>query len=168
MLRFVKIFPLMKKNVTQTAQASMGGKPESQVKSLPAASAQIRIPTQRPVPQLNHHIKRTTQQVTKEWTPEVTHTDRVSSYLSPEASEGQDLSHRRIERFHQRKTASLLRKIAELHEASSRKVDNKVSRVDEEDAQKKKENDSDELWRDMIKPHVERHFQIGRITNFFT
>lgn len=165
MLRFVKILARMKNNITQTAQISMGEKPDTKAKALTVRGAHIRIPTQRPIPQLDHHIKRETQQVTHEWSEEVAHTNRVSSHLPVSRPATKEFVQRRIERFHQKKTINLLKKMAELHESTSRK---KVSITREKSAQQKLENDSDELWRDMIKPHEERQFQIGRIANFFT
>ena len=160
----------MKKNVTQTAQASLPGKEDrsTSTKALPVASAQIRIPSQRPIPQLNHHIKRETQQVTKEWTAEVSHTNQVSSHLAQASKVPSSLACKRIQRFHQKKTASLLKKMAELHDSARRKVDHKVTIVSETNSQELLQNNQDELWRDMMKPHEERHFQIGRITNFFS
>ena len=133
--------------------------------ALPAKSAQIRIPSQRPVPQLSSKKKHETQQVTKEWNEEVTHTDRVSLYLPSAQSQGKDLTPKRIQRF-PLKTSKILKKIAELQEMPQRK--HKVSRASEANEELKKQQDSDELWRDMIKPHEERHFQIGRITNYFS
>lgn len=153
----------MKKNISQTVQEAIGEK-KREAKAFPA----IRIPTQRPVPQLNHHIKRETQQVTKEWTAEVSHTDQVTSHFPPTSEAAPDLAPKRIQRFHQKKTVSLLKKMVELHAAASKKVDRKVKVVAETNAQQKLEQNQDELWRDMIKPHEERQFQIGRITNFFS
>lgn len=156
----------MKKNIFQTVQARLPEQNDQASKALPATSAQIRIPTQRPVPHLNHHIQRETKQVTKEWTTEVSHTDTLSPQLTTAPKKSADLAPKRIQRLHIKKMSTLLRKMAELHETSRKKVSQKVSVVDE--SQKKLEHKQDELWRDMMKPHEERQYQIGRITNYFS
>ena len=147
----------MKKNISETAQASLGDKIEYPTKALPAQSAQIRIPTQRPIPQLNHHIKRETEQVSKEWSEEVSHADQLSFHLPPTSAPAGDLAPKRIQRFHQKKTLAVLKKMAELHGAASGQVDHKVTSPLGIESQ-------DELWRDMIKPQVERKFQIDRFS----
>ncbi len=154
----------MKNTITDTAQASLAEKKDHPVKVLPAG-AQIRIPTQRPVPQLKTRIKKTTEQVSKEWTAEASHTDRLSSQLPSAPDAASKLAPKRIQRFHQKKTSSLLKKMAELHDQASQKIDHKV--VAESSSRQKLEKAQDELWRDMMKPQVERHFQIDRLTNFF-
>lgn len=58
--------------------------------------------------------------------------------------------------------------MAELHESARRNIEHSVSVVDETDEQEKIEQSQDELWREMIKPHEERQFQIGRVTNYFS
>jgi hypothetical protein len=162
----------MKKNITEAVQASFKEKNQDPVqdpvKALPASSSQIRIPTQRPVPQLNHRIKRKTQQVSKEWTAEVSHTDQFTSHLPPSSEAAPDLAPRRIQRFHQKKNSALLKKMVELHDSAKRKVEHKVSVVAESTSQQKLEKEQDELWRDMMKPHEERHFQIGRVINYYS
>ena len=154
----------MKKNISETAQASLGDKKEYPTKALPAHSAQIRIPSQRPIPQLNHHVKRETEQVSKEWSEEVSHTDQVSFHLPPTSAPAADLAPKRIQRFHQKKTLAVLKKMAELHEAASLQVDHKVMVAHESNGEQKQQQAQEELWRDMIKPHVERKFQIDRFS----
>ena len=158
----------MEDNVTQTAQASFLEKNRRPARAfpraLPAASAQIRIPTQRPVSQFDHHIKRQAQQVTNEWTAEVAHTDKLSSQLPATTKTPPDLAPKRIQRFYQKITTTLLKKMVELHNAARKQVDCKVAAKSSPQLQQ----NQDELWRDMIKPHEERHFQIGRITNYFS
>ncbi len=156
----------MKKNITQTAQERLPEKNDQAAKALPASSAQIRIPTQRPVPQLNNHIERQTKQITKEWTSEVSHTDTLSSQFTAAPKKSTELAPKRIQRLHSKKMSTLLRKMAELHESSRKKVTQKVSVMEE--PEKKLEQKQDELWRDMMKPHEERHYQIGRMTNYFS
>jgi hypothetical protein len=154
----------MEDNVAQTAQASLLKKNGRPTKALPATSAQIRIPTQRPVSQSDHHIKRKTEHVTKEWTAEVAHTDKLSPQL-PLATDTQPaLAPKRIQRLHQKITIALLKKMAELHSTARTQVDCKVAAK----SSPQHHHDQDELWRDMMKPHEERHFQIGRITNYFS
>lgn len=155
----------MKKNITQTAQESIGEKPEKVVKAISSKSAQIRIPSQRPIAQWASKKRHTTQQVTKEWSDEVSQTDRATLYLPSSKESGKDLAPKRIQRF-PLKTSKILKKIAELQGLPRRK--HKISKSTEADEVLKKQQDSDELWRDMIKPHEERHFQIGRLTNFFS
>lgn len=155
----------MKKNITQTAQETLEDNSHPTVKALPAKSAQIRIPSQRPVPPINSKKKHETHQVTKEWNDEVSHTDRVSLYLASTLKTGKDLAPKRIQRL-SLKTSKILKKIAELQELPQRK--HKVSKTTEVNEALKKQQDSDELWRDMIKPHEERNFQIDRIANFFS
>jgi exonuclease VII large subunit len=156
----------MKKNISKTAQEMLGEKQDHPTRSLPTSSAQIRIPTQRPAAQLDHHIKHETHQVTKEWTAEATHTEQALYHLVSSYEAAPDLSPKRIQRLHLKK--NLLKKMAELHAAAGKRVDRKVNIVDQTNTQQKLEQNQDELWRDMIKPHEERQFQIGRITNFYS
>lgn len=156
----------MKKNIIQTVQEHLPEQQGQAPKALPATSAQIRVPTQRPAVQLNNKIKRQTKQVTKEWTSEVSHTDSLSSQFASAPQKSTELAPKRIQRFHIKKMSSLLRKMVELHEGAGKKVSQKVSVVDE--SQKKPEEKHDELLRDMMKPHEERHYQIGRLTNYFS
>lgn len=145
----------MKKNVVETFKTLLKDKKAGASKPLPAGSAQIRVPTQRPMPQLNHHIKRETQQVSKEWSGEVAHTDELLSQLPQTSKQAPTLSSKRIQRF-----PNLRKKLERSEERSLQKMTASQSKTET--------SDSDELWRDMIKPHEERHFRIGRITNFFT
>jgi hypothetical protein len=149
----------MEDNVTQTAQASLEQN-RRPAKTSSFASAQIRLPTQRPASQHDHHIKRETQQVTKEWTAEVAHTDRLSPQLPAVKATSPILAPKRIQRLH----TSLLKKMAELRSTARINVDRKVAAK----SSPQQSQTQDELWRDMIKPHEERHFQIGRITNYFS
>ena len=156
----------MEDHVTQTAQASLMEVAQHPTKALPSTSAQIRIPTNRPVSQSKPQVKREAKQVTKEWTTEVAHADQFSTQLPADTKILPHLAPSRIQRFHQQIISTLLKKMVELHNTARQKVDCKVA--DKSSVQQKLQHDHDELWRDMIKPHEERHFQIGRITNYFS
>ncbi len=158
----------MKKNIRQTAQASLPDQQDLPSKALPASSSQIRIPAQRPTPQIQPVTQRQTEQVTKEWSKEVTHTDHVSSQVAISSEKAPKIASKRVQRFHSKKTTAVLKKMAELHESARRNIEHNVSVVGETDEQEKLEQSQDELWREMIKPHEERQFQIGRITNYFS
>ncbi len=158
----------MKKNITQTAQASLSGQDEQPGKAFPASSSQIRTSAERPVPQMCSSIQRQTEQVTKEWSAEVSHTDQVSSQVSTSSGKAPKLASKRVQRFHSKKTSAVLKKMAELHDSASKNMEHSVSIVAETSEQKMLEKSHDELWLDMIKPHEERQFQIGRITNYFS
>ena len=158
----------MKKNIRETAQASLQGQDDLPGKALPASSSQIRISEKRPVPQVRSSIQRQTQQVTKEWSAEVSHTSQVSSQVNASSDKAPKLASKRVQRFHSKKTSAVLKKMAELHDSASKNMERSVSIVDETNEQKMLEKSHDELWLDMIKPHEERQFQIGRITNYFS
>jgi hypothetical protein len=145
----------MNKNFVETFKTLFKDKKAGASKPLPERSTRIRVPTQRPIPQFNHRIKRETQQVSKEWSGEVAHTDEVLSQLPQASKTAPTLSSKKVQRF-----PNLLKKLEWLEERSLQKMT--VSQP------KTETSDSDELWRDMIKPHEERHFRIGRVTNFFT
>jgi hypothetical protein len=150
-------------NISQTALASLdeNRKQSRAYKALPSSTS--RVPSQRPAPQTFSKKQRKTEQVTKEWTSEATHADKFSSQLPAPLDQAGDLSPKKIQRFHIKKTRAVLQKMKELHEKAQKSVTNQVS-VSEQPL----ENGQDELWRDMMKPHEERHFRIGNVTNFFT
>ncbi|MBP7075295.1 MAG: hypothetical protein KBA81_07940 [Rhabdochlamydiaceae bacterium] len=158
----------MKKNIRETAQASFSDPADQTGKALPTTSSQIRLPAQRPIAQVSSSTQRQTEQVTKEWSKEVSHTDQVSSQVSVSSEKAPGLASKRVQRFHSKKTMTVLKKMAELNESARRNIEHNVSVVAESSEQEKLEQSQDELWRDMIKPHEERQFQIGRITNYFS
>ena len=158
----------MKKNIRQTAQASLSDQPDQAGKALPLSSSQIRIPAQRPTPQVQPSTQRQTEQVTKEWSKEVSHTDQVSSQVPISSEKAPGLASKRVQRFHSKKTTAVLKKMTELHESARRNIEHNVSVVAETSEQELLEQSQDELWREMIKPHEERQFQIGRVTNYFS
>src|SRR3569832_942036 len=143
----------MQKDIIQTVQDHLPGQNDQVGKALPATSAQIRIPRQRPVAQLNNHVERKTKQVTKEWTSEVSHTNTLSSNFSTAPKKRAELAPRRIRQLPIKRMSTLLKKMIELHEESHKKLSKKVSVV--KSSQKKIEQKQDELWLDMMKPHEE-------------
>jgi hypothetical protein len=154
----------MTKKISETAQSSLEAASkdaeEHPTQKLPVTSAQIRVSAQRPLPQLNSHVKREMHQVTKEWTSEVLHTDQLCPSCKPTTQAKQKLSPQRIQRFHQKKTRSLLKQMAEMHELAIRNEG--LQMVTETNLPQKRPED--ELWRDMIKPREERLFQIDRFS----
>jgi len=158
----------MKRNLSKTVHDSVKEKVEVKWDTLTKASAPIRMPKQRPIshkkPEKSHQV----QQVTREWNEEATHTDRAASYLPTEEARAKSLAPKRIQRFQQRKAAMLLKKLVEMQQSARQKLGRKVLAQHEEDPEKKLDLQREELWRDMLKPHEERQFQIGRITNYFT
>ncbi len=159
---------MKKQDVSKTARASLSEQKCEEAKALSPLMARIRIPTKRPssTPPLTN--KKSPLQATKKGSSEVACTDIVSSHLPnhPESS-GNPIS-KRVHRWHSKKTATVLKKIGEAHEAKDRKLGEKISIVSETTPEQQLQSEQDELWRDMMKPHEERNFQISRITNFFS
>lgn len=108
------------------------------------------------------------KQISKESTLEVIHVDHVSSHFSPPIYKACNLLDRKVQRFHLKKLETLLQKLVEMESNPARKVAKKVSINQDKDLQQTSSNSQDELWRDMMRPHEERHYQIGRITNYFS
>lgn len=100
----------MKKNIRQTAQASFCEKHDEPSKAFPASSSQIRIPAQRPTSQIQPVTQRQTEQVTKEWSNEVSHTDHVSSQMPISSEKAPKIASKRVQRFHSKKTTAVLKK----------------------------------------------------------
>jgi hypothetical protein len=80
-----------------------------------------------------------------------------------------DLIPHRVKRWKIKECQHIARKIKAL---SGQKGAGRQFKIEDlnEDSQllNKKENSQDELWKEMIKAKEERHFQIGRITKFFS
>ena len=155
------------KDLSKTVLASLDkNKQKTASQAISAHRSQIRLPSQRPQPQTDSKKRHnTTQLVTKEWKPEVAHTTEVSSHLSTQPETPHDLPPKKIQRFHLKKTKDILQKMKELHEKAKGMgafvVKNPKNKA-------KLEADQDEEWRDLMKSREERHFHIGRITNYFT
>lgn len=157
-------------HITETAK-SLLEKSEKQAREPKNSSplkSQLRIPTQRPTVHQPLRKQRATQHVTKEWTPEVTHTHEISSNFSSTSKNAGSLKTKQIRPFFLKKAKEILQKIKERHTEESCKVGKRISIIHETTAQQKEQSDQNELWKEMIKTHEERHFQIGRITNFFS
>lgn len=154
----------MEKETADKLRASLPTKKSNSAKPISKSSAQIRISIQRPKAlkalssQSKHHT------VTEKWTDKVIRKDSLTSLAIKTSDAPSHLTSQRVQRFHPKKTASTLEEMVELQERCGQKIDLKVT-VSQNAREKQ---DQDELWRDMIKPHVERQFQIDRIANFFT
>lgn len=157
-------------HITETAKALLeeNKKQVQEPKNSSPLKSQLRIPTQRPTAHQPLQKQRATQHVTKEWTPEVAHTHEISSHFSSTTKSAGSLKIKQVRSFPFKKAKEILQKIKEMHTKESCKVGKRISIIHETTAQQKEQSDQNELWKEMIKTHEERHFQIGRITNFFS
>lgn len=108
--------------------------------------------------------------ITKEFSKEVKQTDDCSSQLDFDPQPYADLIPSRVYRWTIKNYASIAQKMQQLSKQKSADLPEKISVISSslEEMSAKEEKKQDDLWIDMMKSHEERHFRLGRITNFFT
>ena len=109
--------------------------------------------------------------VTSQWNEEAKQTHDVGTHTQPPpSSAGADLIPRHIKRWKVKEYQEILRKIKALSKRKDATHHFEFELITEkkEPTKEEKEKSQDQLWQDMMKSNEERHFQIGRITNYFS
>lgn len=135
-----------------------------------AQTTALRVPNHVPMQAPAKPVTRKTDVVTKEWNKEVQQTSNCSSHIDVEPSPVASLIPNRVHRWNIKNYASIARHMQMHVKPKKGEMTEKVSVIStsEEQQATKEEKKQDELWRDMMKNNEERHFRIGRITNYFS
>lgn len=146
---------------------------EAPAESHPHSYAQataLRVPNHVPRQAPAKPVIRKTDIVTKEWNKEVQQTSNCSSQIDVEPSPVASLIPARVHRWSIKNYASIARQMQMHVKPKKGEMTEKVSVISSSEEQQtaKEEKKQDELWRDMMKTNEERHFNIGRITNYFS
>lgn len=115
-------------------------------------------------------VQRKADVISKEFNKEVKHTDDCSSQLDFAPQPYADLIPSRVYRWTIKNYASLAQKMQQLSKQKKANLPENISVISAsaEGDSEKEEKKQDDLWLDMMKSHEERHFRLGRITNFFS
>lgn len=107
-----------------------------------------------------------TTPISKGWKSDATQTAVYSSHLGSKTPAGAYLVPERVRRW--KDPSSVINKMR--RPCGAAKLPENISLMDGSQERKVRieEEKQDELWRDLMKNQEERHFRIGRITNFFT
>lgn len=108
--------------------------------------------------------------ITKEYSKEVKQTDDCLSHLDLDPQPYADLIPSRIYCWTIKNYASIVQKMQLLAKEKAADLPEKISLIlsSSEELSAKEEKKQEDLWVDLMKSHEERHFCLGRITNFFT
>ncbi len=134
---------------------------------VPALKVSSQVPA--PLPTQKKDLSNTSP-VSNAWNAEVTQTIACSCHMESDSVPGAHLIPERVHRWKIKNHSSIIRKMQDHIRPKATELPEKISVfTTEKDQETKNDNrKQDELWRDMMKNQEERHFHLGRITNFFT
>jgi hypothetical protein len=134
-----------------------------------ATCAALKVPSQMPSQPAAPKKNRKTDIVSKEWNKEVKNTSEYSVHLEANPHPAADLIPARVHRWNIKDYSSIAQKMQKLAKPPAEEMPEKISVITSSKEQNHKEGEKqNELWRDLMKNNVERHFRIDRITNFFS